>query len=83
MRREKRTNPFLYQNVIWQAERGLGQETPVESLLTQYRGCPCAEAEYRCAGKQINERLEGVLIRWLLLKNNVMPEAATGTTAEK
>ncbi|ELO3087536.1 TPA: hypothetical protein JLS13_003180 [Escherichia coli] len=33
--------------------------------------------------KQINERLEGVLSRWLLLKNNVMPEAATGTTAEK
>ncbi|MDA6170811.1 hypothetical protein N6O60_22055, partial [Escherichia coli] len=33
--------------------------------------------------KQINERLEGVLSRWQLLKNNVMPEAATGTTAEK
>lgn len=35
--RERGTNPFLYQNVIWQAERGLGQETPVESLLTQYQ----------------------------------------------
>ncbi len=34
--RERGTNPFLYQKCHLQAERGLGQETPVESLLTQY-----------------------------------------------
>lgn len=52
MQREKEGLTLSYiKNVIWQAERGLGQETPVESLLTQYPGCPCAEAEYRCAGK--------------------------------
>lgn len=28
--------------------------------------------------KQINERLDGVLSRWLLLKNQTMPETATG-----
>lgn len=54
-----------------------------------HRGC-CAYQDARAQKqntdaleKQINERLEGVLSRWLLLKNNVMPEAATGTTAEK
>lgn len=69
-------------NVIWQAERGLGQETPVESLLTQYHDAR--------AQKQNTDALENKLMsdskaccRWLLLKNNVMPEAATGTTAEK
>ncbi|EKD7736719.1 hypothetical protein QE507_21375, partial [Escherichia coli] len=70
-------------NVIWQAERGLGQETPVESLLTQYHDARAQKQNTDALEKQINERLEGVLSRWLLLKNNVMPEAATGTTAEK
>ncbi len=65
------------------AERGLGQETPVESLLTQYQDARAQKQNTDALEKQINERLEGVLSRWLLLKNNVMPEAATGTTAEK
>lgn len=73
----------LIKNVIWQAERGLGQETPVESLLTQYHDARAQKQNTDALEKQINERLEGVLSRWLLLKNNVMPEAATGTTAEK
>ena len=65
------------------SKRGLGQETPVESLLTQYQDTRAQKQNIDALEKQINERLEGVLIRWLLLKNNVMPEAATGTTAEK
>ncbi|MDD0107608.1 hypothetical protein PSY83_23950, partial [Shigella flexneri] len=37
MQREKEGLTLSYiKNVIWQAERGLGQETPIESLLTQY-----------------------------------------------
>lgn len=84
MRREKEGLTLSYiKNVIWQAERGLGQETPVESLLTQYQDARAQKQNIDALEKQINERLEGVLIRWLLLKNNVMPEAATGTTAEK
>ena len=85
-----RTKSYLFnkalsyiKNVIWQAERGLGQETPVESLLTQYHDARAQKQNTDALEKQINERLEGVLSRWLLLKNNVMPEAATGTTAEK
>ena len=79
----KRQTLSYIKNVIWQAERGLGQETPVESLLTQYQDARAQKQNIDALEKQINERLEGVLIRWLLLKNNVMPEAATGTTAEK
>lgn len=84
MQREKEGLTLSYiKNVIWQAERGLGQETPVESLLTQYQDARAQKQNTDALEKQINERLEGVLNRWLLLKNNVMPEAATGTTAEK
>lgn len=84
MQREKEGLTLSYIiNVIWQAERGLGQETPVESLLTQYHDARAQKQNTDALEKQINERLEGVLSRWLLLKNNVMPEAATGTTAEK
>lgn len=84
MQREKEGLTLSYiKNVIWQAERGLGQKTPVESLLTQYQDTRAQKQNIDALEKQINERLEGVLIRWLLLKNNVMPEAATGTTAEK
>lgn len=83
-KREKEGLTLSYiKNVIWQAERGLGQETPVESLLTQYQDARAQKQNTDALEKQINERLEGVLSRWLLLKNNVMPEAATGTTAEK
>lgn len=51
--------------------------------LTQYHDARAQKQNTDALEKQINERLEGVLSRWLLLKNNVMPEAATGTTAEK
>ena len=62
--------------VIYQAERTLNQETPLESLLTQYQE---AQANGQATGvleKQINERLDGVLSRWLLLKNSISPDAA-------
>ncbi|HCO1940399.1 TPA: type VI secretion system baseplate subunit TssK, partial [Escherichia coli] len=75
MQREKEGLTLSYiKNVIWQAERGLGQETPVESLLTQYHDARAQKQNTDALEKQINERLEGVLSRWLLLKNNVMPE---------
>lgn len=83
MQREKEGLTFLYQKCHLAGGAGLGQETPVESLLTQYHDARAQKQNTDALEKQINERLEGVLSRWLLLKNNVMPEAATGTTAEK
>lgn len=84
MQREKEGLTLSYiKNVIWQAERGLGQETPLESLLTQYQDA-CAQGQNTdTLEKQIDERLGGVLSRWLLLKNNMMPETATGTRPGK
>ncbi|EJH7015811.1 type VI secretion system ImpA family N-terminal domain-containing protein [Salmonella enterica] len=84
MQREKEGLTLSYiKNVIWQAERGLGQETPLESLLTQYQDTRAKGQSTEALEKEINERLDGVLSRWLLLKNNVMPDAAAGTTSGK
>lgn len=84
MQREKEGLTLSYiKNVIWQAERGLGQETPLESLLTQYQDARAQGQNTDALEKQINERLDGVLSRWLLLKNNVMPETVTDTTSGK
>ncbi|ENB4893915.1 TPA: hypothetical protein RY456_004418, partial [Escherichia albertii] len=84
MQREKEGLTLSYiKNVIWQAERGLGQETPLESLLTQYQDARAQKQNTDALEKQINERLDGVLSRWLLLKNNVMQEETTGTTPGK
>ncbi|EEH9715135.1 VasL domain-containing protein [Salmonella enterica subsp. enterica] len=84
MQREKEGLTLSYiKNVIWQAERGLGQETPLESLLTQYQDARTQGQNTQALEKQINERLDGVLSRWLLLKNNIMPETATGTRPGK
>ncbi|EBZ5771653.1 hypothetical protein EC412_05125 [Salmonella enterica subsp. enterica serovar Redlands] len=84
MQREKEGLTLSYiKNVIWQAERGLGQETPLESLLTQYQDARAQGQNTEVLEKQINERLDGVLSRWLLLKNNVMPETVTETKSEK
>nr|WP_265349220.1 type VI secretion system membrane subunit TssM [Escherichia albertii] len=84
LQREKEGLTLSYiKNVIWQAERGLGQETPLESLLTQYQDARAQKQNTDALEKQINERLDGVLSRWLLLKNNVMQEETTGTTSGK
>ncbi|WET42301.1 VasL domain-containing protein [Citrobacter enshiensis] len=78
MKREKEGLTLSYiKNVIWQAERGLGQETPLESLLTQYQDAQSQGQNTEALEKQINDQLDGVASRWLLLKNNVMLETAT------
>ncbi|WP_448886399.1 VasL domain-containing protein [Citrobacter telavivensis] len=78
MHREKEGVTLSYiKNVIWQAERGLGQETPLESLLTQFQDARAQGQNTDALEKQINERLDGVLSRWLLLKNNTLPETET------
>lgn len=66
--------------IIWQAERGLSQETPLESLLTQYQDTREQGRNTDTLEKQINERMEGVLSRWLLLKNHALPEEVTTDT---
>lgn len=78
MQREKEGLTLSYiKNVIWQAERGLGQEAPLESMLTQYQDARAQGQNAEALEKQINERLDGVLSRWLLLKNGEMPEKKT------
>lgn len=78
MQREKEGLTLSYiKNVIWQAERGLGQEAPLESMLTQYQDARAQGQNAEAQEKQINERLDGVLSRWLLLKNGEMPEKKT------
>lgn len=81
MQREKEGITLSYiKNVIWQAERGLSQETPLESLLTQYQDTREQGRNTDTLEKQINERMEGVLSRWLLLKNHALPEEVTTDT---
>ncbi|EMV7406910.1 VasL domain-containing protein [Enterobacter soli] len=61
MQREKEGLTLSYiKNVIWRAERGLGQETPLESLLTQYQDLRMQGENTDVLEKQINERLDGV-----------------------
>lgn len=84
MQREKEGLTLSYiKNVVWQAERGLGQETPLESLLTQYQDASVQGQNTDALEKKINERLDGVLSRWLLLKNHTIPEMATETKSGK
>ncbi|HFK3152775.1 VasL domain-containing protein [Citrobacter sp. RHB21-C01] len=80
MQRETEKQGFTLsyiKTVTWQAERLLNQETPLESLLTQYQDARAQGRNTEALEKQINEQLNGVLSRWLLLKNNVVPESAT------
>ncbi len=76
--RERGTNPFLYQKCHLAGGAGTGQETPVESLLTQYQDARAQKQNTDALEKQINERLEGVLSRWLLLNNNTIPTIKKG-----
>ncbi|EAO9594566.1 type VI secretion system baseplate subunit TssG [Salmonella enterica] len=85
MQRETEKQGFTLsyiKTVTWQAERLLNQETPLESLLTQYQDARAQGRNTEALEKQINERLDGVLSRWLLLKNNVVPETATKAPPE-
>lgn len=62
--------------VTWQAERLLNEETPLEYLLTQYQDALAQGQDTQALEKQINERLDGMLSRWLLLHNTVPDPAA-------
>lgn len=62
--------------VIYQAERTLNQETPLEYLLTQYQDAHTQGLNTDMLEKEINERLNGVMSRWLLLKNNAIQPVA-------
>jgi type VI secretion system protein VasL len=82
MKREKEGLTLSYiKNVVWQAERGLGEETPLESLLTQYQDAQTQGQNTQALETEINERLEGVASRWLLLKNHSLPETAANETS--
>ena len=82
MKREKEGLTLSYiKNVVWQAERGLGEETPLESLLTQYQDAQMQGQNTQALETEINERLEGVASRWLLLKNHSLPETAANETS--
>lgn len=64
--------------IVYQAERTLNQETPLEYLLTQYQQLQSAGKSTDMLAKQINVRLDGVLSRWLLLTQNPLPETPDG-----
>jgi len=69
--------------VIYQAERMLNKETPVEALLTQFQLAQAQKQNTDDLQKQINDRLEGVLSRWFLLKNNAQPKTANESETRK
>jgi type VI secretion system protein VasL len=60
--------------IVYQAERTIEQETPLEYLLTQYQQAKSAGKSTEMLGKQINERFNGALSRWLLLSQSDTPE---------
>ena len=79
MQREKEGLTLSYiKNVVWQAERTLNQETPLEFLLTQYQDALVQKQNTRVLENEITERLNGALSRWFLLKNDGMPGKVTG-----
>jgi len=54
--------------VIYQAERTLNQDVPLEYLLTQYERAKRQGKETGTQEKQIRERINSILSRWILLK---------------
>lgn len=86
MQRETEKQGFTLsyiKTVTWQAERLLNQETPLESLLTQYQDARTQGRNTEALEKQVNEQMNGVLSRWLLLKSNAVPESATNAKSGK
>lgn len=63
--------------VIYQAERTLNQDIPVEYLLTQYEKARTQRLDTSTYEKQISERLDGIVSRWLLLKESNNSEAGS------
>ena len=66
--------------VTWQAERLLNQETPLEYMLTQYQETRTQNQDTQALAKEINQRLDGLLRRWLLLKNTGQDMATDNST---
>ncbi|TKV11737.1 hypothetical protein FDX19_05375 [Citrobacter sp. wls619] len=64
--------------VVYQAERSLNQDAPLEYLLTQYQQARSAGLNTGMLEKQISERLDGVLSRWLLLSQSPSAETPDG-----
>ncbi|HHA2011915.1 TPA: type VI secretion system ImpA family N-terminal domain-containing protein, partial [Enterobacter mori] len=63
MQRETEKQGFTLsyiKTVTWQAERLLNQETPLESLLTQYQDARAQGRNTEALEKQVNEQLKGV-----------------------
>ena len=60
--------------IVYQAERTLNQEMPLEYLLTQYQQAKSTGQSTDMLAKQINERLDGVLSRWFLLRQHPLSE---------
>ncbi|HEX4504019.1 MAG TPA: VasL domain-containing protein [Scandinavium sp.] len=56
--------------VVYQAERSLNQDIPLEYLLTQYQEARMQGLSTEVQEQLINERLNGVLSRWMLLQEN-------------
>jgi len=79
IQREKAKEGFTLSHiktVIYQAERALNQEIPLEALLTQYQDADTQGKNPEALEKEINERLKDLLSRWLLLQNKTPPETA-------
>ncbi len=60
--------------VIYQAERALNQDVPVEYLLTQYEASKIQGQDTSVQEKEIRERIDGLLSRWLLLQESIKTE---------
>ena len=76
--REKAKSGFTLSHiktVIYEAERTLDREIPLEYLLTQYQQARAAGKSTDLLEKQINERLDGVQSRWQLLTQTPQPDA--------
>lgn len=54
--------------VIYQAERELNRETPLEYLLTQYQDAKAHQQNTEALEKEISDRLNAMLSRWLLMQ---------------
>lgn len=62
--------------VAFQAETLLNQETPVEALLTQLEDAKKQNKNTQTLEKQVNERLDALSSRYLLIKNTGLPDNA-------
>lgn len=69
--------------VAYQAETLLGQETPLEALITQYADAKEQQRNTQTLEKQINERIEALSSRYLLVKNSSNDNSLTQSINNK